>query len=238
LCRCQGLVRRFASGRGSRKVCMKKVTFSDTDEVREYNPEDTPADPLPPDPAEQTLAGKRGRPPKPVELLSPLQLSEKRMKTAEETYLGEKDALFAKVIELKDRCAWLDHPSVVARLDERLDTRCKKVVELGMQWEDRKREWESERKLETLRAAEDKLRIVCEWEAYIELTEARDAQHEALAAQMREHIAILDRICESHDRMESSRAAIAANEAKIAANKAEIAANKDRERVLWLRGIL
>jgi hypothetical protein len=30
---------------------MKKVTFSDTDEVREYNPEDTPADPLPPDPA-------------------------------------------------------------------------------------------------------------------------------------------------------------------------------------------
>ena len=167
-----------------------------------------------------------------------MQLSEKRMKTAEETYHGEKDALFAKVIELKDRCAWLDHPSVVARLDERLDTRCKKVVELGMQWEDRKREWESERKLETLRAAEDKLRIVCEWEAYIELTEARDAQHEALAAQMREHIAILDRICESHDRMESSRAAIAANEAKIAANKAEIAANKDRERVLWLRGIL
>ena len=125
-------VRRFASGRGSHKVCMKKVTFSDTDKVREYNPEDTPADPLPPDPAEQTLAGKRGRPPKPVELLSPLQLSEKRMKTAEETYLGEKDALFAKVIELKDRCAWLDHPSVVARLDERLDNRCRKVVELGM----------------------------------------------------------------------------------------------------------
>ena len=59
------------------------------------------------------------------------------MKTAEETYLGEKDALFAKVIELKDRCAWLDHPSVVARLDERLDTRCRKVVALGMEWEDR-----------------------------------------------------------------------------------------------------
>jgi hypothetical protein len=140
---------------------MKKVTFSDTDEVREYNPEDTPADPLPPDPAEQTLAGKRGRPPKPVELLSPLQLSEKRMKTAEETYLGEKDALFAKVIELKDRCAWLDHPSVVARLDERLDTRCRKVVELGMQWEDRKREWESEREKETQR-------LISGWEATID----------------------------------------------------------------------
>ena len=70
-------------------------------------------------------------------------------------------------------------------------TRCRKVVELGMQWEDRKREWESEREEETLRAAEDKLRIVREWEAYIELTEARDAQHEALAAQMREYVSRL-----------------------------------------------
>ena len=36
-------VRRFASGRGSHKVCkMKKVTFSDTDEVREYNPLEYP----------------------------------------------------------------------------------------------------------------------------------------------------------------------------------------------------
>ena len=49
------------------------------------------------------------------------------MKTAEETYHGEKDALFAKVIELKDKMAWLDHPSVVARLDERFDNRCRKV---------------------------------------------------------------------------------------------------------------
>ena len=49
---------------------------------------------------------------------------------------------------------------------------------------------------------------------------------------------MLDRIIENHNRMESARAVIAANEAKIAANKAEIAAKKDRERVLWLRGIL
>ena len=231
MCRCQGLVRRFASGRGSRKVCMKKVTFSDTDEVREYDPEDTPADLLPQDPAQQTSTGKRGRPPKPVELLSPLQLSEKRMKTAEETYHRDKDALFAKVIELKDSHAWLDRPSVVARLDERLDKRCRKVVELGMQWEDRKREWESERAKETLRAAKDHLRVVCEWEACLEASEARDAQHEALAAQYREHIAIMERIRENHVRMESNRAAIAANEAQIAANE-------DRKRVLWLRGIL
>ena len=210
---------------------MKKVTFSDTGEVREYIPEDTPADPLPPDPAEQTLVGKRGRPPKPVEPLSPLQLSEKRMKTAEETYHGEKDALFAKVIELKDKHAWLDHPSVVARLDERLDKRCRKVVELGLQYEDRKQEWESERETETLRAVEDKLRIVREWQACIELSEAREAQHEALAAQTREHVSLLERLCENHDCMESIRAEIAAHEAKIAADE-------DRKRVLWLRGIL
>ena len=48
---------------------------------------------------------------------------------------------------------WLGQPSVVARLDERLDTRCRKVVELGMEWEDRKREWELERAKETLRAS-------------------------------------------------------------------------------------
>ena len=94
------------------------------------------------------MTGKRGRPPKPVEHLSPLQLAEKRMKTAEETYHGEKDALFKHVIELKDRLAWYDHPSVVARLDERLDTRCRKVVDLQMDWEDSKREWEAERKVE------------------------------------------------------------------------------------------
>ena len=70
------------------------------------------------------------------------------MKTAEETYHGAKDALFAKVIELKDSHAWLGHPSVVARLDERLDKRCRKVVELGLQYEDRKQEWESEQERE------------------------------------------------------------------------------------------
>jgi ABC-type hemin transport system substrate-binding protein len=52
------------------------------------------------------------------------------------------------------------------------------------------------------------------------------------------YVSRLERICENHNRMESARAVIAANEAKIAANEAEIAAKKDRERVLWLRGIL
>ena len=48
---------------------------------------------------------------------------------------------------------------------------------------DRKREWESERAKETLRAAEDKLRIVCEWEACVEASEALHAEHVALATQ-------------------------------------------------------
>jgi hypothetical protein len=214
---------------------MKKVTFSDTDEVREYNPEDTPADPLPPDPAEQTLAGKRGRPPKPVELLSPLQLSEKRMKTAEETYHGEKDALFAKVIELKDKMAWLDHPSVVARLDERLDNRCRKVVELGLQYEDRKQEWEAEREKETQRLISGWEATIDEWKECYEAAKTLRARNVQLAAEKRELIFQISEIHESHDYRASLRARIAAKEAEIAAIKA---ANKDRERVLWLRGIL
>jgi hypothetical protein len=125
---------------------MKKVTFNDTDQVREYTPEDTPADPHPPDPAQQTLAGKRGRPPKPVEHLSRLQLAEKRMKTAEETYHGEKIEPFAHVIELKDCFAWHDHPSVVARFDERLDKRCQGVVELQLEAETAERSWECVRR--------------------------------------------------------------------------------------------
>ena len=238
MCRCQGLVRRFASGRGSRKVCMEKVTFSETDEVREYNTEDTPADPLPPDPAEQTSTGKRGRPTKPVETLSPLQLSEKRMRTAEETYHGEKDALYAKVIELKDSHAWLDHPSVVARLDERLDKRCRKVVALGMEWEDRKREWESERAKETERAAEERLEMLNNWEECIwawKVLRAHNVQLEAEKRELRERIS---EIYASHDHIESLKAKIAANEAVIEAGIAAKRELRDRERVLWLRGIL
>ena len=71
-------------GVGTQRPNKSKVSFSDADEVREYSPDDTAADPVPPDHAQQTLTGKRGRPPQPVEHLSPLQLAEKRMKMAEE----------------------------------------------------------------------------------------------------------------------------------------------------------
>ena len=217
---------------------MKKVTFSDTDEVREYDPEDTPADLLPQDPAQQTLKGKRGRPRKPVELLSPLQLSEKRMKTAEETYHRDKDALFAKVIELKDSHAWLDRPSVVARLDERLDKRCRKVVELGMQWEDRKREWESEREKEKERAAEDRLEMLNNWEECLWAAKVFRAHNVQLETEKRELRERISEIHASHDHIESLKAEIAANEAVIKAGIAAKRELRDRERVLWLRGIL
>ena len=100
-----------------------------------------------------------------------------------------------------------------------------------MQWEVRKREWETERARETRRAAEDKLRIVGEWEACLKASEALHAEHVALATENCELYRKMERICEIHDRMESNRAKIAANEAKIAAYE-------DRKRVLWLRGIL
>ena len=210
---------------------MKKVTFSDTDEVREYDPEDTPADLLPQDPAQQTSTGKRGRPRKPVELLSPLQLSEKRMKTAEETYHGEKDALVAKVIELKDSHAWLDRPSVVARLDERLDKRCRKVVALGMEWEDRKREWESERELEAAQMAAQVAKRESELSAKVAATatEAATAATEAatvaseLVAEVSAHVETLkelQRVVEEQ------------------AEKLRVTCQEGRRRVLWLRGIL
>jgi hypothetical protein len=197
------------------------------DEVREYNPEETPADPLPPDPAEQTLAGKRGRPPNPVELLSPLQLSEKRMKTAEETYLGEKDALVAKVIELKERCAWLDHPSVVARLDERLDTRCRKVVGLGMEWEDRKREWELERAKEGLRAAEDRMRIINQWEASLELLKTAEEMLEARKVELHAAYANLADVLRELEEIHRQEVCDLEREEK-----------EERRQDLWLRGIL
>jgi hypothetical protein len=231
LCRCQGLVRRFASGRGVHKVCMKKVTFSDTDEVREYNPEDTPADPLPPDPAQQTLTGKRGRPPQPVEHLSPLQLAEKRMKTAEETYHGEKIGLFAHVIELKDRFAWHDHPSVVARLDERLDRRCRKVVDLQMDWEDSKREWEAERKAEAvqmqLQVSERVLALSSQSAAYAKKWADAEERVVEFAKQLAAEVSAHAQVRQELESVMSERS-----------EELKVTCQEGRRRDLWLRGIL
>ena len=80
-------------------------------------------------PSPQTLAGssrKRGRPP--VEL-SPRQIAENKAAEAKSTYLEAKSKLHEHVNELRMAGAWFDAPSVVARLDERLDTKCRKVVD-------------------------------------------------------------------------------------------------------------
>lgn len=231
MCRFRVLARLHKLGLGSRKVCMNRVTFSDTDEVREYNPEDNAADPLPPVPAEQTLTGKRGRPPKPVESLSPLQLAEKRMKTAEETYHGEKYNLFTKVIELKDKHAWHDHPSVVARLNERLDTRCRKVVALQSAAEDAKLDWEFARKQEAVERSDKELEMLEEiGEARKEIERHIDEKLE-LFLELKQTQENFAKFAEARERIESYKAQMAANEAELAADGA-------RERVLWLRGFI
>ena len=51
-------------------------------------------------------------------------MAEKRMKTANETYHREKYALASKVIEHERNWDFHDHPSVVARINERLNKRC------------------------------------------------------------------------------------------------------------------
>ena len=214
-------------GVGTQRPNKSKVSFSDADEVREYNPDDTAADPVPPDPAQQTLTGKRGRPPQPVEHLSPLQLAEKRMKAAEETYHGEKIGLFAHVIELKDRFAWHDHPSVVARLDERLDKRCRNVVELQMEWEDGKREWESERSKERLRAAEHQMWLINQWEASVKLLKTAEEMLEAREVELR--AAYADHLADVRKLAEIYRQEVC---------DLERDGKEERRRDLWLRGIL
>ena len=106
-------------GVGTQRANKSKVTFSEKDEVEEYNPAD-PAAAAPPaeDPTRASSAPKRGRPPKPVEDLTPLEQAEKRMKTAVHKYQEEKFALLKKVGDLKGELAWMDHPSTVAHLGQ------------------------------------------------------------------------------------------------------------------------
>ena len=133
-------------------------------------------------PSPQTLAGssrKRGRPP--VEL-SPRQIAENKAAEAKSTYLEAKSKLHEHVNELRMAGAWFDAPSVVARLDERLDTKCRKVVDLQLKSEradlavDLARERELADALEGRIAAEKRLE------------EARDEHMRELAAEYREQL--------------------------------------------------
>ena len=127
-------------------------------------------------PSPQTLAGssrKRGRP---LVEPSPRQKAENEAAEAKSTYVEAKGKLHEHVNELRVAGAWFDAPSVVARLDERLDNKCRKVVDLQLKSEradlavDLARERELADALEGRMAAEErleeaKLEHLCELQA-------------------------------------------------------------------------
>ena len=140
-------------GVGTQRANKSKVTFNEKDEVKEYNPADPAAAAPPAETPPTSSAPKRGRPPKPVEDLTPLEQAEKRMKTVVHKYQEEKFALLKKVGDLKGELAWMDHPSKVARLDERLDKRCRALIELEEESEAATAAWEAERARERVAKA-------------------------------------------------------------------------------------
>ena len=148
MCRCQGLVRRFATGRGHRKVCKKKVAIGKKFQAMDNQLVEPEAEAQGPETPRETSARKRGRPPGLKEALSPLEQQEKRMKTAKEKYYSERHALACKIIELHRHRAFDDHASTVKRLYERLDARAKRVVDLQLEAEAAEAAWQYERKAE------------------------------------------------------------------------------------------
>ena len=133
-------------------------------------------------PSPQTLAGpsrKRGRPPV---LLSPRQKAENEAAEAKSTYVEAKGKLHEHVNELRVNGAWFDAPSVVARLDERLDTNCRKVVELQLKSEAADLAVDVAREQELADAREGRMA------AEVRLEEARDEHMRELAAEYREQL--------------------------------------------------
>ena len=159
MCRCRGLVRRFASGRDSRKVSMSTATVAEKSEVSEFNvSEDSPQDDLP-ETTTETSARKRGRPRLEPEVVSPLEQAEKRMKTAKAAHEKAQWALVNKVINLHATHAFYDHASVVARHHERLENLAKGVVELQLEAEAAERSWQCERSKAKLATCEQVLAL-------------------------------------------------------------------------------
>ena len=154
MCRCQGLVRRFATGRGHRKVCKKKVTIGKKFQAMDNQPVEPEAEAQGPETTRETSARKRGRPPGLKEALSPLEQQEKQMKTAKEKYYSERHALACKIIDLHRHRAFDDHNSTVKRLYERLDARAKRVVGLQLEAEAAEAAWQYERKAEKVQRLE------------------------------------------------------------------------------------
>jgi hypothetical protein len=218
-------------GVGTQRANKSKVTFSEKDEVEEYNPADPAAAAPPAENPTASSAPMRGRPPKPVEDLTPLEQAEKRMKTAVHKYQEEKFALLKKVGDLKGELAWMDHPSTVARLDERLDKRCRALIELEEESEAATAAWEAERALERVEVAERWLAGVEREEALLlELIEVKEARH-ALQEQLEE-----EREAHSAGMHEAQRKVVHHLSERV--KELEYSCGKARVRDLWLRGII
>ena len=218
-------------GVGTQRANKSKVTFTEKDEVEEYNPADPAAAAPPAENPPTSSAPKRGRPPKPVEDLTPLEQAEKRMKTAVHKYQEEKFALLKKVGDLKGELAWMDHPSKVARLDERLDKRCRALIELEEESEAATAAWEAERARERVEAAERWLAQVQREEALnnelIEVKEALAGVQEQLEAEREAHSAGM---------REAKQKVISVLSERL--EELEYSCGKARVRDLWLRGII
>ena len=218
-------------GVGTQRANKAKVTFNEKDEVQEYIPADPAAAAPPAEDPSTSSAPKRGRPPKPKEHVTPLEQAEKRMKTAVHKYQEEKFALLKKIGDLKGELAWMDHPSKVARLDERLDKRCRALIELEEESEAATAAWEAERALERVEVAERWLAGVEREEALNnELIEVKEARH-ALQEQLEE-----EREAHSAGMHEAQRKVVHHLSERV--KELEYSCGKARVRDLWLRGII
>ena len=218
-------------GVGTQRANKSKVTFTEKDEVEEYNPADPAAAAPPAEDPSTSSAPKRGRPPKPVEHTTPLEQAEKRMKSAVHKYQEEKFALSVKIGDLKGKLAWMDHPSTVARLDERLDKRCRALIELEEESEAATAAWELERARERVEALNREM--------------ARGERHAAL---LRELIEAKEAHMGVQEQLEEERAAHSAEMHELRGKvvhhlservkELEYSCEKARVRDLWLRGII
>lgn len=207
MCRCQGLVRRFATGRGHRKVCKKKVTIGKKFQAMDNQPVEPEAEAQGPETTRETSARKRGRPPGLKEALSPLEQQEKQMKTAKEKYYSERHALACKIIDLHRHRAFDDHNSTVKRLYERLDARAKRVVGLQLEAEAAEAAWQYERKAEKVQRLEADV-------ARCKKAASEAARHQAVLD------GLLDLIKELEEEVESKDLLIERMEAEARSEKA------------------
>lgn len=242
MCRVGGKKRHETSVDGTRKVCMKKVTFSEMIEVIEYEPAELGVEAGEPETPTKTLARKRGRPKLAPEEISPLEQQEKRMKSAKEKFYSEQFGLACKIIELHCRRAFDDHPSTVARLRERLDARAKGVVELQMDAERAETQWELARRVEAAKRrqaeAEAKLEAAEKRVALCESLERIEALCEEAYERIEEQQIEIDVLEEEIDKLieEMHGVEVKAAQAEVAAARKE--AKKAREHELRMYGIL